>query len=54
MEKIKSSVNSLDNNLSSLGYNIDFIDLTSPENKAKISFVDENTRDTNNKVDFFI
>ncbi|MGP1567639.1 MAG: DUF6240 domain-containing protein [Peptoanaerobacter stomatis] len=51
---IKSNLQSLDNSLNSLGYDIDFIDLISPENKAKISFVNENTRDINSKVDFFI
>lgn len=51
---IKSNLQSLDNSLNSLGYDIDFIDLISPENKAKISFVNENTRDINTKVDFFI
>lgn len=51
---IKSNLQSLDNSLNSLGYDINFIDLISPENKAKISFVNENTRDINSKVDFFI
>lgn len=53
MKKIKSDILSLDKNLSSLGYNIDFIDITSPEEKAKLSFIDENNT-SNSNIDFFI
>jgi hypothetical protein len=53
MKKIKSDVLSLDKNLSSLGYNIDFIDISSPEENAKLSFVEDNNS-TSGNIDFFI
>lgn len=53
MKKIKSDVSSLDKNLSSLGYNIDFIDISSPEENAKLSFVEDNNS-TSGNIDFFI
>lgn len=53
MKKIKSDVLSLDKNLSSLGYNIDFINISSPEENAKLSFVEDNNS-TSGNIDFFI
>lgn len=54
MQKIKSSIQLLDTNLAKLGYNIEFVDIISPTEKAKISFVEENMRTSNNNIDFFI
>ena len=54
ISKLRQSINMLDTSLSDGGYELNLVDLISPDNKAKLAFIEENVKESNTMIDFTI
>lgn len=52
--KLRQNISVLDSSFAGSEYSLNSIDLQSPQNKAKIEFVEENVPDKNSNIDMVI